>query len=157
MQKAWPVKKKRSGKKISLVLVLILSLAVFGYSQYSAITSISSTMMDSQELGAVPLGYMYELQIGFENPSILTLPAGETEFTISADGENIGYGKLDPFYLPAMGEGTAYGKYTVYDGSGEVNGTVKISGATSYDLYITTLDIPFVYYPTAEQQSKFMR
>ena len=41
MQKAWPVKKKRSGKKIAFAMILILSVAAFGYSQYSAITSIS--------------------------------------------------------------------------------------------------------------------
>ena len=35
---------------------------------------------------------------------------GESEFTISADGKNIGDGKLDPFYLVALGEGTAYGE-----------------------------------------------
>ena len=46
MQKAWPVKKKRSGKKIAFAMILILSVAAFGYSQYSAITSISSTMIN---------------------------------------------------------------------------------------------------------------
>ena len=134
---------------------LILSLVAFGYSQYSAITSISSTIMNSQEMDVTPLGQMYELQIGFENPSLLTLAAGETEFTISAGGEKIGDGKLDPFYLLALGEGIAYGEYTVYEGTKDTSGTVKISGTTSYDLYITTLDIPFVYYPTSEQQDKF--
>ena len=33
------------------------------------------------------------------------LAIGESEFTISADGKNIGDGKLDPFYLVALGEG----------------------------------------------------
>ena len=94
MQKAWSVKKKRSGKKITFGIILILSLVAFGYSQYSAITSISSTIMNSQEMDVTPLGQMYELQIGFENPSLLTLAAGETEFTISAGGEKIGDGKL---------------------------------------------------------------
>ncbi len=155
MQKAWSVKKKRSGKKITFGIILILSLVAFGYSQYSAITSISSTIMNSQEMDVTPLGQMYELQIGFENPSLLTLAAGETEFTISAGGEKIGDGKLDPFYILALGEGIAYGEYTVYEGTKDTSGTVKISGTTSYDLYITTLDIPFVYYPTSEQQDKF--
>ena len=61
MQKAWPVKKKRSGKKIAFAMILILSVAAFGYSQYSAITSISSTMINSQDMGAVPLGHMYKI------------------------------------------------------------------------------------------------
>ena len=90
-------------------MILILSVAAFGYSQYSAITSISSTMINSQDMGAVPLGHMYKIQIDFENPSLLMLAIGESEFTISADGKNIGDGKLDPFYLVALGEGTAYG------------------------------------------------
>ena len=38
-------------------MILILSVAAFGYSQYSAITSISSTMINSQDMGAVPLGH----------------------------------------------------------------------------------------------------
>ena len=62
MQKAWPVKKKRSGKKIAFAMILILSVAAFGYSQYSAITSISSTMINSQDMGAVPLGHMYKIK-----------------------------------------------------------------------------------------------
>ncbi|MDI1494783.1 MAG: hypothetical protein K8823_89 [Cenarchaeum symbiont of Oopsacas minuta] len=157
MQKAWLIKKKRSSKKIALALVLSLIFVAFGYSQYIAITNISSTITDSQELGTVPLGYSYELQIGFENPSLLMLAAGDTEFTISAGGEKIGDGKLDPFYLSALGSGTAYGKYTVYENAKDANGVVKISGTTSYDLYVTILDIPFVYYPTGEQQSKFIR
>ena len=49
MQKAWPVKKKRSGKKIAFAMILILSVAAFGYSQYSAITSISSTMINDDK------------------------------------------------------------------------------------------------------------
>ncbi len=157
MQKAWPVKKKRSGKKIAFAMILILSVAAFGYSQYSAITSISSTMINSQDMGAVPLGHMYKIQIDFENPSLLMLAIGESEFTISADGKNIGDGKLDPFYLVALGEGTAYGEYIVYEEANDVSGAVKISGTIRYDLYGTSLDIPFVYYPTDDQQGKFMR
>ena len=88
-------------------------------------------------MGVVPLGHMYKIQIDFENPSLLMLAIGESEFTISADGKNIGDGKLDPFYLVALGEGTAYGEYIVYEDADDVS---------AFDLYGTSLDIPFVYY-----------
>ena len=33
---------------------------------------------------------------------------------------------------------------------------VKISGITKYDLLITTIEVPFDYYPTDEQTRKFI-
>ena len=56
----------------------------------------------------------------------------------------------------ALGDGTAYGEYIVYEEANDVSGAVKISGTIRYDLYGTSLDIPFVYYPTGDQQGKFM-
>ena len=83
MQKAWPVKKKRSGKKIAFAMILILSVAAFGYSQFCHNFDIVHDI-NSQDMGAVPLGHMYKIQIDFENPSLLMLAIGESEFTISA-------------------------------------------------------------------------
>ena len=80
-------------------MILILSVAAFGYSQYSAITSISSTMINSQDMGAVPLGHMYKIQIDFENPSLLMLAIGESEFTITAS---------NPVFVKKLAEMLAY-------------------------------------------------
>ena len=33
---------------------------------------------------------------------------------------------------------------------------VKISGTTKYDLVLTSLEVPFVYYPTEDQARKFI-
>jgi len=33
---------------------------------------------------------------------------------------------------------------------------VKISGVTKYDLLVTSIDVPFVYYPTEEQAREFI-
>ena len=35
--------------------------------------------------------------------------------------------------------------------------SVKISGITKYDLLVTTIEVPFDYYPTDEQTRKFIQ
>jgi len=42
------------------------------------------------------------------------------------------------------------------DSSDSESTEVKISGVTKYDVFFTSIDVPFVYYPTADQAREFI-
>ena len=72
------------------------------------------------------------------------LAIGESEFTISADGEKYRRWQLDPFYLVALGEGTAYGELSYHQ-------TLKISGICIISRYGYQLLTSVGYYPTDDR------
>jgi hypothetical protein len=99
------------------------------------------------------------MQLEFNNPSLLVLSAGKTDFIISVEDEKIGDGVLEPFVLPAMSKALVDGVYKSdkkYSDS-ENTPVVKISGVTKYDVFFTSLDVPFVYYPTEDQAREFIQ
>jgi len=140
-----------------LVFFLILGLVGFGYSQYASASQIGVTVLQSELVDGVGPESRYSIQLQLDNPSLLYLTSGETEFTVSVDGQNVGYGTLVPFTLPSLSttyvEGTFQtSKQVESDGSP----VVKISGATQYDMVVTSVDIPFVFYPTEDQAREFI-
>jgi hypothetical protein len=68
----------------------------------------------------------------------------------------VGKGKLDPFTLQSLDSSYVNGIFYTESNTDEESKTVKITGITKYDLIITSIDIPFVYYPTEEQASEFI-
>ncbi len=146
----------RRSRKV-LVFLLILGFVGFGYAQYAFASQIGVSVMHS-ELSEDGTDSRYDLQLQFDNPSWLYLTAGETEFVISADDEKIGHGTLSPFVLPALGKTVAYGTFekSRHLAESEEVPTVKISGVTQYDIFITSIDVPFVFYPTEEQAREFI-
>jgi len=142
----------------ALVVLLVLGIAGFGYSQYASASQIGVEITGSELIGESGSQSNYSIQLQFENPSLLYLSAGETEFAITADGENVGYGKLLPFTLPAMSSSSAEGTFETLKRFERSEGTpaVKISGVTQYDLVVTSVDVPFVFHPTEEQAREFI-
>ena len=139
-----------------LIFFIIAGFAAFGYSQYAFASQIGVSITQSELLENEESKYNLELQ--FDNPSLLYLTAGKTEFIIAANDEKIGEGTLSSFILPALST-------TIVKGTFETNKqlenteqvpTVKISGVTQYDLIITSIDVPFVFYPTQEQAREFI-
>jgi len=141
-----------------LVLLLIVGLVGFGYSQYASASQIGVEITNSELIDEGGSQSNYSIQLQFENPSLLYLSAGETEFAITADGKSIGYGRLLPFTLPAMSSSFAEGTFETFKRFERSEGTpaVKISGVTQYDLVVTSVDVPFVFYPTEEQAREFI-
>jgi hypothetical protein len=86
----------------------------------------------------------------------LFLTAGKTEFTIAADDDALGGGALEPFILPALGKVTTSGTFLKDHSANSDNSQIKITGVTKYQLLFTSIDVPFTYYPTAEQTSEFI-
>jgi len=148
----------RRAKKGLIVLLIIGSL--FGYSQYASATQIGVVVTESELLEKDAAGSTYSVQLEFNNPSLLMLNAGQTHFIISVEDEKVAEGVLEPFVLPALSKVVVEGKYqTIHNPSDEKDekiSPVTISGVTKYDLFFTSLDVPFIYFPPEEQAREFI-
>lgn len=144
-------------RKKTLIVLLIVSIGLFGYSQYASASEIGITITQSQLVEETEKNSTYDIQLEFSNPSLLVLTAGQTEFFVTVNDEIIGKGKLQPFVLPALGNSHVQGTFVtdpnnVYEQIPEV----KISGTTKYDAFVVSIDVPFVYYPTEDQAREFI-
>ena len=137
--------------------MFVLGMSVFGYSQYAAASQIGVEITESDLIEKTDLGSAYNVELEFENPSLLMLTAGETDFLVIADDEKIGEGKLESFTLPSLGNKVVSGTFhTNTEIHSEETPIVKISGVSKYDVFFTTIDVPFVFYPTEEQAREFI-
>ena len=142
-----------------MIVVLFLGMAAFGYSQYIAASNIGVVVTENEFIEKTDNASIYNVQLEFENPSLLILNAGETDFTITVEDTKIADGVLEPFVLSSMSKSTVNGIYekenptTINDNQSP---TVKISGITKYDVFFTSLEIPFIYFPTDEQAREFI-
>ena len=148
----------RASKKIGII-VLFFGLGVFGYSQYIAASNIGVTVTENEFLEKKDAISVYNVQLEFDNPSLLVLNAGETDFTITVEDTKIADGVLEPFVLSSMSKATVNGVYLKEDPT-KVNENqspnVKISGITKYDVFFTSLEIPFIYFPSDDQAREFI-
>jgi len=87
---------------------------------------------------------------------LLTLPAGKTEFFVFYDDEIVGEGHLESFTLYPISTSFVKGTFATNSNSDESK-SVKISGITKYDLLVTSINVPFDYYPNEEQTRKFIQ
>ncbi len=148
----------RASKKVILV-ILFLGIGVFGYSQYIAASNIGVIVTENEFLEKRDTVSVYNVQLEFENPSLLILNAGETDFTITVEDTKIADGILEPFILSSMSKATVNGIYLKEDPfkiEENHSPTVKISGITKYDIFFTSLEIPFIYFPSDEQAREFI-
>ena len=145
----------KSSRKVMIIL-FVIGMTLFGYSQYASASQIDVKIIQSKLLEASERGSIYDVDLEFKNPSLLVLTAGETEFFVIADNEIIGKGKLQPFVLPALGSSSVSGTFLKNSEADSQNSTVKISGITKYDVIFTSIDLPFVFYPTQEQAREFI-
>ena len=147
----------RKAKK-GLIVFLIFGIGLFGYSQYASATQIGVIITESELLTENENGATYNVELEFNNPSLLMLNAGETDFIISVEDEKVADGVLEPFMLPALSKVIVEGTYQT-NKSQENNdeaSPVTISGITKYDLFFTSLDVPFIYFPPEEQAREFI-
>ena len=148
----------RTSKKFLLVIV-ILGIGIFGYSQYIAASNIGVIVTENEFLEKKDSISVYNVELEFENPSLLVLNAGETDFTITIEDKKIADGVLEPFILSSMSKTTVNGKYLKDEQTKmkeDQSPSVKISGITKYDMFFTSLEIPFIYFPSDEQAREFI-
>jgi len=143
-------------KKGGLIVLFVLGMSIFGYSQYASASQIGVSITHSELLNENEKGSNYNIELQFENPSLLILTAGETEFYIIADNEMVGEGQLEPFTLQPLDSSYVKGTFHTDSNVDEESKSIKISGVTKYDIFFTSIDVPFVYYPTEEQAREFI-
>ena len=145
-----------SARKTSLVLLFILGIGIFGYSQYASASQIEVSVTQSELLNEDEKGANHDIELEFDNPSLLLLNAGETEFLVITNDEVIGNGQLEPFTLQPLSSSYVQGIFHTDPNSDDESESMKLTGTTKYDIFFTSLDIPFVYYPTPEQAREFI-
>ena len=146
----------KSLKKKSTIILFLLLVSILGYSQYESVSKISVSISENAIINENKNNSNYKIELEFQNPSLLTLPAGETEFFVFYDDEMVGKGNLESFTLYPISSIYVEGTFTT-DTNSDESKSVKISGITKYDLLITTIEVPFDYYPTDEQTRKFIQ
>ncbi|MEX0861939.1 hypothetical protein [Nitrosopumilus sp.] len=146
----------KTAKKGGIIILLLLCMSIFGYSQYASASQIGISISQSELLNENESGSNYNVELQFENPSLLLLTAGETEFFVIANDEIIGKGKLEPFTLHPLDSSYVKGTFHTDSDTNEESVSVRITGVTKYDMFVTSLDVPFVFYPTEEQAREFI-
>ncbi|MFB5623910.1 MAG: hypothetical protein ACE5RP_03215 [Nitrosopumilus sp.] len=146
----------KSSKKAGIVVLFVLGMSIFGYSQYASASQIGVSISQSELLNENEKGSNYNVELQFENPSLLILNAGETEFFIISNDEIIGKGNLESFTLQPLDSSYVKGTFHTDVNSDDESQSVRISGVIKYDMVITSIDVPFVYYPTEEQAREFI-
>ena len=146
----------KSSKKGGLIVLFVLGMSIFGYSQYASASQIEVSITQSELLNEDENESNYNIELKFNNPSLLVLTAGYTDFFIIANDEIIGQGKLDPFTLQPLDSSFVQGTFQTDSGAKDKSKSVKISGITKYDVLLTSIEVPFVYYPTEDQAREFI-
>ena len=146
----------KSSKKVGLTILSVLAMSIFGYSQYASASQIGVSVVQSELLHENEDSSNYNIELRFENPSLLIMTSGETEFFVISNDEMIGKGKLEPFTLNPLDSSYVKGTFHTDSNDSAESQVVKITGITKYDLLITSIDVPFVYYPTEEQAREFI-
>jgi LEA14-like dessication related protein len=148
--------------KIIVISIIVAAVGVFGFIQYLSVSQLHVTIIQSKVVDRTSQGTLYNLQLQFNNPSLLFLTVGRTSFAVSANGENLGNGVLQPSVIPAMGKTVAQTPFladtAVLDKYNNTNNvpSLVLTGSSQYDVLFTTVSIPFTYYPTQDQARAFI-
>jgi len=141
--------------KSGLIILFVLGMSIFGYSQYASASQIEISMTQSELLIEDEKGAKYNIELEFVNPSLLLLTAGETEFFVIINDEMVGKGQLESFTLQPLESSNVKGIFHT-DSNNDESKSVKITGIMKYDIVLTAIDVPFVFYPTDEQAREFI-
>ena len=141
-------------KKKSVIILFFLLVGFLGYSQIQSASQISVNLSENAIINEKESNY--EIELEFKNPSLLTLPAGKTEFFVFYDDKIVGEGHLESFTLYPVSTSFVKGTFKTNSNLDESK-SIKISGITKYDLLITSINVPFDYYPNEEQTRKFIQ
>jgi len=149
-------------KKSKIAIIIIGVIGAFVFSQYAAVLQLNVSMKNSEIVERTDAGTLYQIQLEFENPSLMILNVGKTDFLISAEGENLGAGILDPTIVPAMNKIVVQTPFLAdnaildkYEKS-ENTPSLKLAGISRYNWLFTSLNIPFTYYPTQDEAREFI-
>ena len=127
----------KSSKKKSTIILFLLLASILGYLQYQSVSEISVNISENTIINEDKNNLNYKIELEFKNPSLLTLPVGETKFFIFYDNKIIGKGNLESFTLYPISSSHVSGTFATDQKSDELK-SVKISAITKYDLFGTS-------------------
>ena len=76
-------------KKKSVIILFFLLVGFLGYSQIQSASQISVNLSENAIINENEKESNYEIELEFKNPSLLTLPAGKTEFFVFYNSNSI--------------------------------------------------------------------
>ena len=62
----------KSSKKAGIVILFVLGMSIFGYSQYTSVSQIEVSISQSELLNEDDKGSNYNVELQFENPSLFS-------------------------------------------------------------------------------------
>ncbi|MDE1725913.1 MAG: hypothetical protein KGH89_01440 [Thaumarchaeota archaeon] len=148
--------------KIVVISIIVAAVGIFGYIQYLSVSNLHVSIIQSKIVDKSDQGTLYSLQLQFNNPSLLVLNIGKTDFSVSANGEDLGTGVLQPSLIPAMGKTVAQTPFladtTILDKYNKSDNipSLKLTGTSQYNVLFTTVSVPFTYYPTQDEARAFI-
>ncbi|MDH2906627.1 MAG: hypothetical protein PXX83_00840 [Candidatus Nitrosotalea sp.] len=148
--------------KIIIIVCVIVAVGIFGYSQYLSATNLSISILESKIIQRGENNSLYNMTLQFQNPSLLPINVGQTNFVISINNENLGTGTLQPLVIPPMGKISSHTPFTAdntildkYNKSSNVP-NIKLTGTSKYRISILSVNVPFTYYPTEQEAREFI-
>ena len=153
---------ERRSKVIIIAVCIVAAVGIFAYSQYMSATHLSISILESKIIQRNDNNSLYNMTLQFQNPSLLPINVGQTDFVISVNGENLGTGTLQALVIPPIGKIASQAPFTAdntilhkYDKSDNVP-NVKLSGTSKYGISIISVNVPFTYYPTEQEAREFI-
>ena len=148
--------------KVAVIAIIVAAVGVFGYVQYLSVSHLHVSIVQSKVVQRTNQGTLYNLQLQFNNPSLLILNVGQTDFMVSANGEDLGSGVLPASVIPAMGKTVSQTPFLAdnsvldkYNKKSDIP-SLKLTGTSQYKILFTTLSVPFTYYPTQDEARQFI-
>ena len=153
---------ERRSKVIIIAVCVIAAVGIFAYSQYTSATHLSISILESKIIQRNDNNSLYNMTLQFQNPSLLPINVGQTDFIISINGENLGTGTLQALVIPPIGKISSQAPFTAdntilhkYDKSDNVP-NIKLTGTSKYGISIISVNVPFTYYPTEQEAREFI-
>ena len=153
---------ERRSKVIIIAVCVVAAVGIFAYSQYISATHLSISILESKIIQRNDNNSLYNMTLQFQNPSLLPINVGQTDFVISINGENLGTGTLQALVIPPIGKIASSAPFTAdntilhkYDKSDNVP-NVKLTGTSKYGISIISVNVPFTYYPTEQEAREFI-
>ncbi|MDC8451950.1 MAG: hypothetical protein LV477_03445 [Candidatus Nitrosotalea sp.] len=153
---------ERRSKVIIIAVCIVAAVGIFAYSQYMSATHLSISILESKIIQRNDNNSLYNMTLQFQNPSLLPINVGQTDFVISINGENLGTGTLQALVIPPIGKIASQAPFTAdntilhkYDKSDSVP-NIKLTGTSKYGISIISVNVPFTYYPTEQEAREFI-
>jgi LEA14-like dessication related protein len=148
--------------KIIVTVCIIAAIGIFAYSQYMSATHLSIAILGSKVIQRNDNNSIYNMTLQFQNPSLLPITVGKTDFVISINDENLGSGTLQPIVIPPMGKIASQTQFNAYNSilhkydKNENVPNTKLTGTSKYEIIIISVNVPFIYYPTESEAREFI-